>query len=1020
MLTIYKPGQAPVRGLRTSLQGAQLGDGYFQAISNLRWDSGALTVRDAVANLKTPGGSSVSTYGTTCLGAWSGALNGTYYVVSAWVYGGATAIYTFDLSSGLFAEITDAGSGTPSSWGGDSTGKTRLSNMTADVTFCVHTVPRRVIAGSVVAPKDVLSINNLYDYPLIWNPTQAAGMRVMQHKSITVPGGGTQFNYFATFSTFFPVATATGAGIKSYVTKAANGTSSQSRWVMSDTTAAPYNTGNNYCIKLVTASPADQDSTLVKFSTPVEFDGEQISFLVEATTPAVTDVFNNLKIEVGRDGFTPLGIFNTSGAGSPIIVTTLANHGLLASNDGTGLNRVVITGAFDGNANGTFFAKVTGMTFPLTQFALYWDEALTSAVSGTGSGGSGGNVYLSPFFTVYDSAATDPTVAFAPIVTPFDTLAGRSMVTYSMKNVPVTNRSIQTIKFTRNGAVTTGYTLIILGIVGTGGGGGFYRDTEFQLAYVDTFSYAESGRFVGTNMGTDLLKNVGGPSVVTSGSNSVPGTKIPPGDGVLYDYTLHVKNTDGAVTVSGGLSGLPSSIDIYFRTSAESDANLDALYWTTLNLYTPISGVGGDQWLQTWTHNVGGQTVSTSVITIPTATYGWGAVFGVTDRDIRDPGVPAPSAFNVAMPRALAVWTANQRSFVGGIQDTGANFCYGDLYFSALGFPFRFASIQENDRAGSRLTFAGEKIRAGIMTAAGADGASIVYVLTDQSFNALGTAGGFVGSGYDATSLSTRVRVNSHGTNEPSSVAEYAGVIYYIDQEGQIVRFQGGSGQSISRHAVDDKTRSIPSSRRGKSSAVYWKDRYYLAYTPAGGSQNTHILGWNEVLREWEFDDTLPSTAVAQKLVRVFDASQTGSGQRLFLFSNDGTMYGYEEGTTEAGSASGPAVQLRTREYQTPDLNLFRFGTAQVMVDAQASTLNVDCVYKPRNSDFRGTVDCSDAKPVAVKKESRLRTEQTSTGAPENGWSGYLNFSGNLASRSVFWRLESEMEVSSQGAGERP
>ncbi|HVT12812.1 MAG TPA: hypothetical protein VHE55_11140 [Fimbriimonadaceae bacterium] len=1012
MLTIYKPGQMPVRGLRTSLQGAQLGDGYFQAISNLRWDTGALTVRDAVANLMA-GGSPVATPGTVCLGAWSGPLNGTYYVVSAWVVGGATAIYTYDLAAGTFTEITDVGGSPPTTWGGDSTGKTRLSSTTDDVTFCVHTMPRRVIAGAIIPAVDVLSINNLTDYPLIWNPTATAGLRVIQHKNVRAPsGGGTQFNYFATLSTFFPVASSSG---KSYVSKQVNGSSSQTTYQMADTTAAPY-TSSNTCIKFTVNAPADGYNTLVKFTSRVAFEGEQINFLVEGTTPVITDLFTNTKIEVGADGLTGTAIVSTTSG--PIVVTVTGTHPYLASNDGTGLNRVVITGCSDSNANGTFFVKAS--TYPNNVFALYWDEALTTAVSGTG--GSGGNYYVSPFYTVYDSKSTDPTVAFAPIISPFDTPTNRSMVTYSLKNVPLTSRGIQTIKFTRNGAGSGNNSVILLGIAGTGSGGGFYGDTEFQLAYVDTFSYAESGRVVGTDMGFDLLKNVGGPSVVSSGSSSVAGTKIPPSDGVLYDYTLHVRNVDGDVMVNGGLSGLPTSIDIYFRSSQEAAAGDDALYWTTLNLYSPIDGGGagsGKQWHQEWTHNVGGQEVSTQVITIPTATYGWGAIYGVTDRDIRDPGVPAPSAYNIAMPRALAVWTANQRSFVGGVKDSAGNISYGDLYFSALGFPFRFASIQENDRSGSRLTFMGEKIRAGIMTAAAANGASIVYVLTDQSFNALGTAGGFVGSGYDATSLSTRVRVNSHGTNEPYSVAEYSGIIYYIDQEGQVIRFQGGSGQSISRHSVDDKTRNLPASRRGKASAVYWKDRYYLAYTPASGSGNTHILGWNEVMREWEFDDTLPTTATAQKLVRVFDASQTGSGQRLFLFSSDGTMYAYEEGTTEAGSAAGPAVQLRTREYQTPDLNLFRFGCAQVMVDAQASTLNVDCVYKPRNSDFRGTVDCSDTKPVAIKRESRLRTEQTSTGAPENGWSGYLNFGGNLASGTVLWRLESDVETTSLGAGER-
>ena len=91
------------------------------------------------------------------------------------------------------------------------------------------------------------------------------------------------------------------------------------------------------------------------------------------------------------------------------------------------------------------------------------------------------------------------------------------------------------------------------------------------------------------------------------------------------------------------------------------------------------------------------------------------------------------------------------------------------------------------------------------------------------------------------------------------------------------------------------------------------------------------------------------------------------------------------------------------------------------MVDSQTATLNLDCTYKPRNSVFRGTVDCADSvgKPVAIKKDSQTRSEVTSTGAPENGWSGFVDVNGNLACGTVLWRLESDMEILSLGAGER-
>ena len=56
---------------------------------------------------------------------------------------------------------------------------------------------------------------------------------------------------------------------------------------------------------------------------------------------------------------------------------------------------------------------------------------------------------------------------------------------------------------------------------------------------------------------------------------------------------------------------------------------------------------------------------------------------------------------------------------------------------------------------------------------------------------------------------------------------------------------------------------------------------------------------------------------------------------------------------------------------------------------------------------------------MTIKQDSRIRTEITATGAPENGWSGSVDLNGNLACGTVLWRLESEFEGLSVGAGER-
>lgn len=945
MITIYKPGAVPVKGLRTSLQGAQLGDGFFQKIDNLRWDTGVLKVRNGIAEVSDDAPSS------TCLGAWSGALNGVYYVLSAWAVAGKTQVWSLNLATGVMTELTLAGSTTTRlSWGGTgstsngtSSGETRLPSANP-VTFCVHSSPRRLEGTADSAPKDFLTISNGVDWPLLYNPAGwsdlgYADLNLAFHKKVRIPPGGSKFSFLGTWVAKFPVAGPNSG--KTFTNKKADNTTSQSTWALGYTSATPYDNNNDYCVLLTAATPLTGDWCKVDFVTPTSFPGEQMTWVLEGGSQAITNITDLLDYSRVQ----------------------------VSENDST-------------------------------------------------------------YYTIYDPSASDPALAIRPIQTPLDTGNQRFMLTFSLNNIPLANRSLRYIKITRISGKGVSYSLTILAIAGCGGGAGMYGGTEWSLSYAHRFSESESGGITGLDKGYDLIKNIGGPSVVTSGSGSVAGAKIVGSPNLLFDFRFDIQNAEFG-TVYGGLEGpnnqahsWPSHADLYFRTAAEAEAGSSPLYWQSFSFYDQVTSSGDHQWKMFGDYTVSGSPGSTpkQVISVYSSQLGANGGTAPPDRTLRDPGTPLPSAFNIAMPRAYAVATANQRTFAGAVRDEDGNPVYSDLYFSALGFPFRFASLQESETAASRLTFAGERIRGIVMSAAAANGASTVYVLTDQSFNALGTAGGFVGSGYDASALSTRVRISSHGTNEPGSIAERSGVIFYVDQEGQVIRFTQGGAGSVSRFAVDDKPKGIPAAYRGKLSAAFWRDRYYLAYTPAGGSGNTRILGWNEVLREWEFDDTLPSGIVAASLVRAFDASQDGSGQRLLLFgSSGGKVYGYEEGWAEPGSAVGPSVALRTREFQSPTLDLIRVNKVQAMIDAHTATLYVHRIYKPRDSRYRTEIDCADAesKPKAIKSDTRLPVEETATGKPEDGWSACLDFNGPLGAGKTLWRIEADIEGLSKGAGER-
>lgn len=1044
MFSIYRPDSMPPRGLITSLKAPQLPEGYYQALSCVRFDKGVFRVRDGISTI-----SNAVAPGAVCLGAWSGALNGTVYVVAAYVVGGVTCIYSLNLSTGVFSELTVASANPVPSYAGaqgdrgnppvshaSSAGGTRLTgSITARVNFTAHTLPRRVIAGATVAPVDVLSIHNLEDYPLIYSPSMtgtilagetAETFKLYRHKNIAVPSGCTSFIYFPRFSAFLQVADTTGN--KKYVSQNTARTALQARYTLADTSTAPYNgsvASNNFCLLLTNAASLNGDQTIVTFPATTTLPGEQVNILVEGNAANLFDLMNNKKGEFGAQITTPTTITAITNA-VPGVVTAAA-HGL------TNGQEIIITSVGGATQyNGNFYVgSVTTNTF-----VVYDDSALTVAINGGGYT-AGGSVVAVQFYTYYDSASSDATLAINPSVIAFDTGGNRAMYTYRMNNIPNTARSVKYWRLTRNGANASTLAITILGIASAGLGNGFYGDSVFWCAWSDRYSYAEGLGFEGSAQPAELLKNTGGPTVVTSGASNIAGTRIPTSPTVLYDWKLHLQNAATYGTIYGGLEGTPNTLDIYVQTGAESVADTanpgtaPALYWTSIPFYSPATSGGNHFWIlaSTFTTNSVPGGIPTGMMDIKTETYGYGSV-NLIDRNLRDPGVPVPSAFNIAMPRCGAIGVANQRTFTGQIKDTSDAKQRGDMYISRLGFPFRFQSVQDaNDPdSGTRAVFTGQIVQGVVMVAAGAEGASIIYVLTDQFMCALGTAGGFVGSGYDATSLSTIVQIDESGTNEPGSIQQYKGLIFYIDKQGQIIQFASGRGSSISRNTVDDKTLAIPASLRGKVVSSIFRDRYCLGYPPASGTGNTHLLGWNLILQTFEFDDTLPSTVAAQQMIRVYDSTQVGPGQRLVMFSGaDLCVYGFEEGSTEPGNAIGPLLSIATKGFQSPDDNLIYFGPCQFVFDqvpqvsAADVSLNIDAYYDSLPQQFRGTIDLTLSGSARVRRtETRVRTEITSTGTNQEDYSGYLQVSGHVPCGTILWAWTGEFVDTTKAWGVRP
>lgn len=794
-IRVYDPRITP--RVRTAVDRLALKLGEVQLV-NGRTDTDVIYTRspDAVITATKPTGSTT----TGCLGAWAGKLNDTFYVVSAWLMTSNVAIFTQNLSTGTFTEITNAGGSPVPSWGGDSTGKNRFATTTGEVSFAVIKTKRHVNAGTVTPARDLLFISNGEDYPLVYDPqaVSASEPQVVEHRPINVPTGATLFQALCTWPKFWQVKGSSG---KTYASAAGPPRVNQTNWSLADT--GSIYTGTNACILLTQGGAGNiGDVATVKFTVSADFLGPTLNTVWEQTSSELQAIFAGCTVEIAKE-----------------------------------------SGAY-----------------------------------------SSGHTWV----TLYDPTSSDPSLNRLPDM--FDMGGGtRFLIPFSLAaGTTLASRTAYHLRFVRTATSTLAKTARLICVASAPIGGGFPFGTEWTIAYSDHYGLQESRPIVMTKASADKLENIGGPR--NNDANPSTPIFIPLDTSLYYDYWLKVKNPDSGNNLPGGLQGEPSHIDLYFRDAANEDV---PTYYGTYRLRTP--GTSGSD-------KVWGRSSSLSTITLKEgAEYGYGT-FGTIDWLQRDPGIPAPSDFNTCAPIGAVTFVANRRLFVGNTKE-GSVYDRSDLRFSDLGFFGRFRSVLDitDPASGGSLNFEGETVQAGVMTAAAAQGASTIYTFTDKKFYALGTAGGLVGSGYQANELINQVTISTDGTREARSITEQNGVLFWVNQHGQIIRYAGGRPENISyKHLTSstgtsgDIVAAIPSARRGKAVGAFFKHRYLLFTTPAGGTDNTSCAVWNEPGQFWESIDTVVS---CERAVLAFDSAQNGAGNRLVSYGRDGKTYGYEEGS---------------------------------------------------------------------------------------------------------------------------
>lgn len=435
----------------------------------------------------------------------------------------------------------------------------------------------------------------------------------------------------------------------------------------------------------------------------------------------------------------------------------------------------------------------------------------------------------------------------ATYATPVVVTSGQDSYLAGFKLKTIASASYSRLRFTFKGtAQSATSTVNIYGIFGSAGtipGG-----TQFSVGYMDSASRAEGPAVVCADDGEVPARNFGSPVLATTNDSEL---KIPISPALGYEYQIF----DG----SYNSIGTPDYKNIYAKLPEGSEF-----------LYLSSSS------------SLSSATVVTSYIPYL---------------------LPAPTGLHVPIPVASVMASIGPRLWCGNVRSPYNAASTSDVWFSSLDTPFRFKQILEftngvpDIKGPATVTLQGEVVQAITPIAGGAVGSEGCYIFTDQNIYQAG--------GSDSFQLMRPGRKAGFGTNSPNSIAVYAGLIVFMDSERQ-VRFLDASMTPISRDRVEDKLLAIPAAYIGNTAAGIWRDKYYLAYTPSGGTTNTELLVY-DIRRGIWYSDT-----VATPIVRFNPFLVSGERQNLaYLSTGQQIQYDYPF-TSDLGT--NITITLKSRE----------------------------------------------------------------------------------------------------------
>ena len=572
------------------------------------------------------------------------------------------------------------------------------------------------------------------------------------------------------------------------------------------------------------------------------------------------------------------------------------------------------------------------------------------------------------YTTVYD-----PTnVAYSYQLVEMDDVGKMYAIAFPIDQITSTSRdAVDWIRLTwvGNARVTTDST-ITLNIYAIAGTGQVTGQCQYAISYFNSSSRAESPSLIIKTYEQQKVSEIGG--------RDINDARIPNSDLFFYNYSINALNP-ATTDIRAGVD----TLKIYRRDPGESQFTL-LNHWFQLATWTTGAGNG-------WAFSSGSQY---STVTF-TDTY-------TIDQKIAT--IVKPDALHKVIPVSGAQIGASGRLFCGNVLEyAGQIQRYGEVWFSEKNFPFRFRAAlryfedgMPDPRSANSVSFAGETIKG--FTKTGGGSGETIWVFTTNWLYLL--------SGQDSYSLGSPQPAGQHGTPAERSIVSYQNSVWYIDNEKQLRVFTPGGTQTPSRGAIEDKF--YDSADISTASAVYYRERLYVAYKPNGGSANSQVVCFNDKLGFWEFDDALPSPVTAEAL-HVFNDSNT---LKLYAFASNGKVYRYEDSSATQDLGANISTSM-TGPYIHDDMwNQFAMNEFELVMDDVASgTVTTNRTAMNDGSTAAGVFD------VDVSTNQVWRLDVTSSGGRPsvNGVAIQPSLTGSLLSGKRIWHIGARVTPLDEG-----